>query len=360
VLAVGCTSDGGADTPPASSPNATADTSTAVLELARSLVAPALVDADRPSDPTLERGGTARVPPFESRSWYVLLVEADGAVRAVRQRFDRVALHDQEWDVGDSSWRFGAVMLASGAQAWRGANAASDEPRRRRDWQQLQRAALGLAETTWSSPGDDPAYGVLTHRLDFTPGAAACQGRYRLSGAGTGAIEVRQSRCPVDGAPTGLGFTRTDSFPMPARDENGAVGVAWQRHLQGDVPAVSGEAVRFDQALLTLRGLGTLDLLRSRRSSGRGVPVVTGRLLGPEGWQAIEEVEWTMPVEGRDERVRIDSLDVVVSLSRLPLPGRAGPLPDPVDWRGAVFAHGTHHGAGFAELAAPGGRDDEA
>ena len=146
---------------------------------------------------------------------------------------------------------------------------------------------------------------------------------------------------------------------MVARTADGSHGVAWQQHVWGGLPAASG-AVRFDLATLTLRGVGTLELVRSRRSSGRGTPVVTARLLDGTGWSAVEGAVWPLVAGGTGETVRIASLGIDVVLSRLVLPGEAGPLPDPVAWRGVLFARGSHAGAGFAELAPLEVSDDDA
>jgi len=324
----------------------------------------------------------------------VLLVGGDGAVRAVRQRFDRVLLASASSDADvprsdvdaarsratvaaardaarSSAWRFDALMLASGARSvgamgedgpgTRPGRETSASPGREgvasgavHHWQQAQRVALGLANAAASQ---EAALGVLTHRLDYEPGASACEGRFRLSGTGTGSIEVHQRQCPIKSIAAGATLARVDSGPMVASSPDGARGVAWQRRLIGALPTLGG-AVRFDIASLTLRGVGTLELLRSRRSSGRGVPVVTARLLDRDGWQPIEAVAWSMPTDGRPERIDIDSLAVAVTLSRIALPGEAGALPDPVDWRGVVLVTGSHDGAGFLELAPSGERDE--
>jgi len=353
-----------------------------VAVLAETLFAPA--PSQGPDAPAFPQDlGSHPGMPFESRSWYIVLSEPDGSVRALRQRFDRAALRTGNGNgngngnggeaatgdgapvpVGGSAWRFDALMQASGAQASVPADAAAVTTR---GWQQVQRVALGLASSDWDDrtgqhdraegaeeaggAGTGPsggAFGVLGHRLTFAPGPRGCTGRYRLEGPGTGAIEIVQRGCPAGEA---FAVTaRAGSGAMVARAADGSHGVAWQQHVWGGVPAASG-AVRFDQATLTLRGVGTLELVRSRRSSGRGTPVVTARLLDGTRWRAVEGAVWPLVTGGTGGSVRIATLGVDVILSRLVLPGETGPLPDPVAWRGVLFARGSHAGAGFAELA---------
>lgn len=297
--------------------------------------------------------------PIESRQWYALLVDAQGRVHAYQHRFDRIGLQRSPTtsdgdapDAARSAWRFDDIVVAGGV--------AATLDGERHSWQTAQRVAAGLAHGGDGAPTGDGfvAARVLDQSLDFarTPGRAVdeCAGEWTLRLPGSVRLRAQQSVCPTVTHIDGLYLS--EALPLLVRTAAGARGVAWQRHSWGALPPAPG-AVRFDVATLTLAGVGTVQLVRSRRRSGRGRTVVTAQRVGDDPSAPVHTAEWSEPTAtAQGERVTIPELGVDVRLQRLALTADAASefaalMDTETGWRGALFATGSHDGAGFAELA---------
>ena len=350
--------------------------------------------------------------PLEAREWLAVLRDGDGTVWGLRQRLVRVrvpgareAAPGGDGDDGDgagSPWRYAAVLRADGAL-----ERADGQPL---TWSATEREAVGLAGPVADADaatgvevgvgtGDGTAVGagleVLGHAV-ASAGALPATGcdvawtlvvpeRARLTGTAAG--------CPVGGRVAGTAAATLGPFPVTGTlrrgpDEGGGdggadevTGVAWQRLAWGAVPALGGGAVVFDRAVLALEGVGGVELVRSRRASGRGVPRTTLAPLDARARRAGAldslAVEWSVPAaesasrpgtgtgtgpddgddgggvsagsDARDAgRLHVPALGIDVRLRALsPVVATDDGLERA--FRGGVVAEGTHRGVGFVE-----------
>ena len=310
-----------------------------------------------------------------------MLVDGSGAVRGLRERLVRVAVPGApsgadgtdaagatDGSRGVSPWRYRAVLRADGALE-------RDGEGRPLAWSVAEREAAGLAAL---DDGPRFAMRVLGHELasDAALPARGCAVPWRLAVPGVARLAGRQRACPVGSSAAGaalatLGPIAVDGTLGP--DGEAVSGLAWQRLAWGAVPALGGGAVTFDRAVLALEGVGGLELVRSRRSSGTGRARTTVTALDArarragvgEGLEAswdglgVAEGGASEPAGERPEavseaaerdagRVRVPALGIDVSLRALsPVRARDDGLERA--FHGAVIAAGTHRGAGFVD-----------
>ena len=314
--------------------------------------------------------------PFEAREWLSVLRDAEGEVWGLHQRIVRVAPPGAGADGGAagggatdgrarSPWRYGAVVRVDGTLERAGGE--------RRRWSATEREAVGLAGL---ATGPSFSLGVLGHEV-ASAGALpddGCGVDWRVVAPGAARLDGVQDHCPEGGAAAGAAFAIAGpvatSGTLVAEVEGqgrGAElapdravrGVSWLRSSWG-APALpgAGAAVSFDRAALALEGLGAVELVRSRRTGGRGRPRTTLVALDPRareaGVVAGLETSWTLPGDApgtdvRDAgRLRVPALGVDVALRALsPVVAERDALESV--FRGAVVASGTHRGAGFVE-----------
>ena len=347
--------------------------------------------------------------PLEAREWLAVLRDGDGTVWGLRQRLVRVRVPGagEASPVADdagtaSSWRYAAVLRADGAL-----ERADGRPL---TWSATEREAVGLAGPV-GEPVDDPADGsgtdaaagrgleVLGHAVASAGAlpATGCDVAWALVVPGLARLTGTADGCPVGGRVAGTAAATLGPFPVSGTlrrgaddgdegdagdegdegDEGGAAnavsGIAWQRLAWGAVPALGGGAVVFDRAVLALEGVGGVELVRSRRASGRGVPRTTLAPLDARARRAGAldslAVEWSDPAtalagdpavapgpdgegDGGDARgagrLRVPALGIDVRLRALsPVVATDDGLERA--FRGAVVAEGTHRGVGFVE-----------
>ena len=342
-----------------------------------------------------DRGGAAAPPrwpddlgshpdaPFEAREWLAVLRDEGGEVLGLRQRFVRavpeapVATPDGDATPGArpdsasgaSPWRYAAVLRVDGALERPGV-----APER---WSLTEREAVGLGALD-AGPGF--ALELLGHSLaslDPVP-AEGCDTRWRLVVPDVARLEGSSRGCPTGGVAAGTAAATQGAFAVRGTLADGArtvSGVAWQRLAWGTPPALGGGAVTFDRAVLALEGIGALELLRSRRASGRGVPRTTATALDARarGTGLVEglALEWLDRADDGDGdgdgdgdrggdastgaptdldagRLRVPALGIDVALRALsPVVAEDDGLERA--FRGAVIASGTHRGVGFVE-----------
>ena len=344
--------------------------------------------------------------PLEAREWLAVLRDGDGTVWGLRQRLVRVRVPGagEASPVADdagtaSSWRYAAVLRADGALERANGRTLT--------WSATEREAVGLAGPV-GEPVDDPAdgsgtdaaagrgLGVLGHAVASAGAlpATGCDVAWTLVVPGLARLAGTADGCPVGGRVAGTTAATLGPFPVSGTlrrgadddDENGeggtanaVSGIAWQRLAWGAVPALGGGAVVFDRAVLALEGVGGVELVRSRRASGRGVPRTTLAPLDARARRAGAldslAVEWSDPAtalagdpavapgpdgkgdggdggDGGDARgagrLRVPALGVDVRLRALsPVVATDDGLERA--FRGAVVAEGTHRGVGFVE-----------
>lgn len=327
---------------------------------------------------------------LESREWFALLVDDDdrSVVHALEQRLIRVAIAADAtaFLAEDSQWSFDAVMQVAGS--WQ------QHEGRARHWQETERAAAGLAHPVTVSSAPDLASTrvaqttvpslhleghVLGHRAEFSAGpnaserhsnASSCAGEWTLSVPASTTLTFAQPGCP-NGLVVGNSVLAR-SGPLVVRGYRHAdaatiavSGVGWMRHRWGDlVTAVS--AVEVNTLVLTLKGIGTLDIIATQRRSGRGTPVVTATRLSAESdSEQWDDVHWSVAQQGSDtndnageSRILIPSLGLDVVLRHVLEDQASDRAQDPDGrLRHLVIAEGTHRGAGYADIEAVSSRN---
>ncbi len=317
--------------------------------------------------------------PLESREWFVLLADTDGdAVHALQQRFTRIALagesshHPASASEPASNWMFDSVMQAAGR--W------SRDVGRSSLWQNTEREAAGLARTFQNDFTLPLSAHVLGQRATFstavpslreisTSTVSVCAGSWTLNVSPHAHVTMNTHACPEDFLTETSVITRTapllvsgeryeDNAPIPVS------GVAWMRHSWGRIDS-STSAVVLDSMVLTLRGIGTVDVIKTRRRSGQGAAVVTASL------EAIEfnDVSWsttgscdtaatctsqlTIPDLHLDVAVRpLVNVDAKVDATVSTRDEATGDVSGDLDGRlrRLVLASGTHRGGGYIDL----------
>ena len=199
-----------------------------------------------------------------------------------------------------------------------------------------------------------------------------CAYGWRLLEGDALALRFHAGACPTGALLGGLAFATSaplvvDGTLQAGEERRRLTGRGWARRAWGEVPAPGG-AVVFDRLLIDVEELGTIEVTRSKRRSGRGPRTSTARLRDGSA-EAEIAVKWTDVVgsaggsadgpdgDGADGaravpaswRFEIESLGVDVALIP-PAGGRTRQEATGLTWRGAVRAEGSHRGVGFVEF----------
>jgi len=316
--------------------------------------------------------------PVESIELMALLSDTGGQPVSFWYRIDRLTLPSTRGTKAvpaqaGEDFRAAALIRSSALQA-------SAEALERRDF--VERATLGLASY------DDSSLQVRDVELTLANGqdpARPCSGSYQLRDVLGLSLRFTRDLCATT---LRAGDYRIATVPLP--EVQGEVhldgrtrtvtGRGWARQLRGIRPPLAGGAVIFDRLLLTLDGVGQIDVLRSRRASGSGPVQATAVFDDSRGDDAADAaIEWLDANDGDSAAWRlveptrdidIELMPVVATGSTHDLPGsarggptsagsslRAAALPGPASldstWRGAVRAKGSHEGIGFVEISLP-------
>ena len=297
--------------------------------------------------------------PVESREWFVLLVDdRDDSVHGVIQRLSRAALTEPSSveETSGSAWAYDNAMQITGR--WVTAQNTITH------WSETERVAAGLStmpESISAHNEERELNGrVLGHEISFLPDVSGfqdyCRGSWQLAHADGARVSIQQNECPIGSVARSTVSTR--SGPLRANAvvtadglERELSGVAWTRHVWGRAIAASG-AVRYDTLLVTLAGLGTFEILATRRKSGRGRTVTTFSELNASSSSREQEANWYVMSDPdalltRRSRLEIPSLKVDVEITPL------GPVAADPDGRARhpVIATGSHQGAGYLDVA---------
>ena len=306
--------------------------------------------------------------PLESRDIFVALVDDnDRSVHGIVQRIARVSFprtSDRPADgvsrtMRTSAWTFDSIMQAVGHRESTIAPAQY--------WSETERLAVGLASAPRESTSATRHWHVLDQTLSHTMldttdrsrTDTTCKGAWTLGIGAEWQITISQHACPGGSELPSFNAARTGPLAAQAvgiidgvrRD---LTGVAWMSHVWGTPPETS-TAVQLDSLLLTLAGLGTLEIVTTRRSSGRGKPITT--VASPDDSVTIPDsvgldLVW-QPDDARQGvwRLTIPALDVDVAVA---------PIGDAFDssaatgldgrLRRTVTTSGSHVGAGFTDL----------
>ncbi len=306
--------------------------------------------------------------PLESRDIFIALVDDnDRSVHGIVQRIARVSFprtSDRPADgvsktMHTSAWTFDSIMQASGHRESTIAPA--------RYWSETERLAVGLASAPQASTPAARHWHVLNQTLSHTlidtkdrsRLNTACAGAWTLGIGVEWTITINQHTCPHGSELPSFNAARTGPLAAQAvgiidgvrRD---LTGVAWMGHVWG-TPPENSRAVQLDSLLVTLAGLGTLEIVTTRRSSGRGRPITT--VTSPDDsvtipddvglnlvWQhdGARQDAWRLTIPALDVDVAIASIgDAFDSTAATGLDGRL---------RRTVTTSGSHAGAGFTDL----------
>ena len=316
--------------------------------------------------------------PVESIELMALLSDTDGQPLSFWYRIDRLTLPSTRGPKSvpaqaGEDFRAAALIRSSGLQA-------SAKAVERRDF--VERATLGLASF------DDSSLQVRDVELTLANGrdpASSCGGTYQLRDGLGLSLRFTRDLCATT---LRAGDYRIATVPLP--EVQGEVhldgrtrtvtGRGWARQLRGIRPPLAGGAVVFDRLLLTLDGVGQIDVLRSRRASGSGPVQATAAFDDSRGVGAADAaIEWLDADDGDSAAWRLvePTRDIDIVLTPVIAPGPAhdlrartsggsgspgsslrGPAltgsasPDST-WHGAVRARGSHSGIGFVEISLP-------
>lgn len=300
--------------------------------------------------------------PLESREWFVLLADSEGdVVHGLQQRMTRVALSGESSHPSGqgSAWHFDSVMQAAGR--WDRHGGSSDS------WQKTERIAAGLSQAfqadksrDLTAPTELQAH-VLGHLAGFTASASmrgagtpdVCAGSWVLSVPGYARLSLAQQNCPQDARRASVAITRSAPLLVSGEryenDKSIAVhGVAWMRHSWGSVES-NKAAVLLDTLVLTLRDIGTFEVIATRRRSGQGAAVVTASL----GSTEFDDVSWSSISPCRiayacKSRLHIPALDLDVTVQALAGTDTRSDLDGRL--RRVVVVNGTHQGGGYTDI----------
>ena len=319
----------------------------------------------------------------ESIELLALLEDDSGRVYSFNRRFDRLSLGAGQRGRsanGAAGFAFDDVVLLAGETlvgppvVGSASDAASDTvsdggPLHSRAL--IERAALGLAIA------DERQAVVRDVRLEraMPDGDSAagidCAYGWRLVEGDALALRFLASACPTGALLGGLALATSAPLEVDGTLQAGGerrrlTGHGWARRAWGEVPAPGG-AVVFDRLLLDVEGLGTIEVTRSKRRSGRGPRTATARLRdgSVETEIAVEWMDVTGSVAGSADgpldgqagahavpaswRFEVEPLGVDVTLIP-PAGGLARQDVTGLTWRGAVRAEGSHRGVGFVEF----------
>lgn len=302
-------------------------------------------------------------PSFRAETWQLMAVleDVDGGQHSVLQQLDRIGVHDADVlnaPVQDSSWRFRDVMRGS-------LHIASDsEPRR--DWQSVQRLALGLASTELVGAATSGArihvgpnslhVSVLEDfgKADLT--GTHCPMQFLMTMPDVLRLEFNQEHC-AEGTSSGpLRIVTSRSLPVEGVLDDGRQvrGTGWVRQAFGELPDF-GSPIVFDTALVEIDAMGLLVISRSKRRSGRGPVTLTAHWHGQSAnpiddlvWRAEEADKNDVTIPSRWQlQSASNQLDVILEpvSNDVWVDGPAGAF-----WRGAVLVRGKHTGLGFVEV----------
>jgi len=316
--------------------------------------------------------------PVESIELMALLSDTAGQPISFRYRIDRLTLPStrgtkSELAQGGEDFRATALIRSSALQA-------SAEALERRDF--VERATLGLASF------DDSSLQVRDVELTLANGqdpARPCGGSYQLRDGLGLSLRFTRDLCATT---LRAGDYRIATVPLP--EVQGEVhldgrtrtvtGRGWARQLRGIRPPLAGGAVVFDRLLLTLDGVGQIDVLRSRRASGSGPVQATAVFDDSRGDDAADAaIEWLDANDGDSAAWRLveptRDIDIVftpviasgpahellaITSGGSDSPGSSlrgsaltGSVAPDSTWRGAVKARGSHSGIGFVEISLP-------
>jgi len=304
----------------------------------------------------------------QAESWDVLAIVSDSEKNyyAIQHQFARLGLRDADYRAEQSDWAFRDVMRAT----WAISNSTSGTFDHA---SVLQRVALQLAGADASSGRvwlDNQSL-TLEHR------DMPCGVDYQLQSARGIDLTLTQLRCPTSTSRGGLASSLSSVLAVSGTVLNGderlpVEGRGWVRRGWGDLP-LPGGAVVFDQLLLELEDLGNLELMRSKRRTGRGPttlsmswqPALTNddaatdatglprRAIDPvlidfqdDGAQTSASSGYTYPTHWQ---LSVDEPGIDVTLTPLIALQEIDDLFG-TRWRGAVLVSGSHTGVGFVEF----------
>jgi len=297
---------------------------------------------------------------FESWEWLALLMDSDGQPQLVLQSIDRLAVQPADSHDAQSKWSFRDLLLGS-------ITVTRDEADSFSQQQFLQRSALGMAGSDESSlwldalrmsmsVGDDCAahFSALSAEFSMQASLSSCPEALELSHR----VIAESAALPVTGRGVG--------------SESVVTGVGWLRQRWGQLTQQPA-AVLIDRVIVDLDDGGVLEVTRSKRRSGRGVPVVSARWLADDrpatrrqhrSDALLTDISWIDGLEASpskptrsandtvyptDWQIRIASMNIDLELT----PWHARQIvqhPLGERWVGALSVSGSHTGSAIMEF----------
>lgn len=323
--------------------------------------------------------------PFEFWQWMAVLFDAQGKAYALQQRFVRLRLTGSAAE-SDSKWQFSEMMASDYQLSIQGNESAATH-------RQVQRVALELAginsveQAVWVG-----AYGVKAHNAghrDYVKGASVrddsdnssgnsitppgCNESYELS---LPQITATFSSLACSDIENTKLFSIETGAAMPVVatytiDDNlvDLTGHGWFTHGWGVPPLIDASAVLIDRTWMVLNEQQDVQLIRTRRRSGRGQTLTSGLVRAIGLPQKVHDVnaKWqdtsgTQSLQFEDESALIQQASWEVQITAQPdiqaMNLTLVPLHSPQKSSGSnalpqmqpVLVHGSHSGAGFVDF----------
>lgn len=310
--------------------------------------------------------------PFEYWQWIAVLFDAKGNAYALQQRFVRVRISSSAAKADDSQWQFSEVVATDYQLNIQ--NKKGPETHK-----QAQRVALDLAgadsaiQAIWVG-----AYRATAESEASINELQNCNRSYELTMPKLNAL-FNSAICPE--IENTNAFSVSSGAAMPVHGtyklDSGVVnlsGHGWFMHGWGVPPVMNNSAVLIDRAWLMLNDRQDLQMLRTRRRSGRGPSLTSGslRAVGSVSDNIEVNPQWRLDTDtnssnesdihsrdGTDVQIDEQNNEPPMSLTLVPFVQHtsidqgpptslfnAGALPR----LQAVLVEGSHAGAGFVEL----------
>jgi len=310
--------------------------------------------------------------PFEYWQWIAVLFDAKGNAYALQQRFVRVRISNSVAEAIDSQWQFTEVVATDyqlNIQNKKGPETHS----------QAQRVALELAGTDSAKQ----AIWVGAYRATAESEASIkelqnCNRSYeltmpKLKASFSSAICPEIENTKAFSVSSGAAMLVHGTYQLDSSVVN-LSGHGWFIHGWGVPPVMNNSAVLVDRAWLKLNDGQDLQMLRTRRRSGRGPSLTSGslRVIGSVSDNIEVNPQWRVDTDanscnesdihwydGTDVQIDGQNDEPPMSLTLVPFVQHtskqqgmptsrlnAGALPR----LQAVLVQGSHAGAGFVEL----------
>ena len=323
--------------------------------------------------------------PFEYWHWMAVLFDTQGKAYALQQRFVRLRLSGSAAE-SDSKWQFSEMMASDYRLSIQDSESADTHS-------QVQRVALELAgansveQTVWVG-----AYGVTAHeaghrdllkngflhsdtqnRTENSITPTHCSESYELSLPQITAT-FNASACSEIESTKQFSIKAGAAMPVVAAYKVGddlvdLTGHGWFIHGWGVAPLVNDSAVLIDRTWLLLNEQQDVQLLRTRRRSGRGQAITSGSVRAVRLPQKVVAVNAQWHDTGDTQSLRVDGAGSHLQRASWELQIAARPDVPAIDLTlvplhasvissgfnalpqmHAVLIQGSHSGAGFVDI----------